>query len=202
MIACFTLVLGMTCITLFKPLSLPSCGLTTWLNNDFGFFLAPFTPPLSICLFFLLARHALNWLLCVVCCLSAYGSYEAFVWLTAPWVALSLLDFLSPPHGELLCCDRIFVFWHDSFRPWVLDSCFFWDVRFFRISFRFTFMNAEPLFFLGSSLHMICCEFHFHQCWAPILFRVFLSSKIFWSFSTMNAEPLFVLGSSFLPKCF
>jgi hypothetical protein len=59
-IACFTLVLGMTCITLFKLLSLPSCGLTTWLNYDFGFFLAPFTPPSSICLFHLHAHHALN----------------------------------------------------------------------------------------------------------------------------------------------
>jgi hypothetical protein len=186
-IACFTLVLGMTCITLFKLLSLPSCGLTTWLNYDFGFFLAPFTPPSSICLFHLHAHHALNWLLCVVCCLFAYGLYEAFVWLTAPWVALSLLDFLSPPHGGSLCCDCIFVFWHDSFRPWVLDSCFFWDVRFFWISFSFAYMNTEPLFFLGSSLRTIHYELHFHQCWALILFRVFLSSEIFWSFASMNA---------------
>jgi hypothetical protein len=101
-IACFTLVLGMTCITLFKLLSLPSCGLTTWLNYDFGFFLAPFMPPSSISLFHLHARHALNLLLCVVYCLFAYGLYEAFVSLIAPWVALSLLHFSSPPHGG--CC--------------------------------------------------------------------------------------------------
>jgi hypothetical protein len=84
--------------------------------------------------------------------------------------------------GRVLCYDH------------VLFSCVF------RIILKLRFRNYMPLFFLWSYFFRNILELHFHECYTPVLFRVFISSKTFLSFASVNAMPLFFLGSSFLSK--